>query len=119
MKPLISAVLIALAVGCTTRCDPTSVVVSADELDSFLHVVSTHDPIRIDNAGRQLFVRNKVVPRHASRFEGFGAHSQSPDTVCYNLFNSVMTTNDHSIVDIYLELEERTGRVVSFFNIEI
>ena len=107
-----------LAAGCITcPLSESSSSISISDLNTFLQIVDTEDPEKIEPAARQLFSPGRIVPVQAAQLARFPKHAKKTDTMVYTLFDSTME-NGYTVT-MYLELHRRSGRVLSFYSIEI
>jgi hypothetical protein len=111
MRVLCTVSLAILLTICAPGCAAPRRTVSAASISAFLQVVEDGEFHAIARAGKEVFVEGLCIPDHAQWFGHLSSSEPEAGQVRYVLYDF---QGEVSVGQVYLILEEDSGRVIEF-----
>jgi hypothetical protein len=116
MKTWYLAFVVMVLAGCATSATTSAPTVPPTEIVEFIEIVESKDYHRMAQQGKETFQKGLYIPNHADLLAQFPASEPQQDYIRYVLYSF---RGEASAGEVYLILEQATGRIIEFNHIEV
>ena len=107
--------LLVILIGCTTEGMTAKPTVSPASIAEFLELVKGQNFHQMARKGKEVFKQGLYIPNHTEQFQQFPFSESEQDRIRYVFYSF---KGEASAGEIYLILEQDSGKVIEFNHFE-